>query len=147
MMTEEEKEGHLRKIRYSQWLYEKYGERVLRDLEEYEDSRMEEIWKNIGEEGERTLEKLIELCWGPASADIVWSIVRKEPTEIEIHCTKCPIAEMAREYGMKEVIESTYCIQDYGLVRGFNPRITFSRTKTLIMGDEYCNHTYTLIDD
>jgi len=37
-----------------------------------------------------------------------------------------------------------YCAYDYGFCSGLNPHIVFSRTKTLMSGDDCCNHNYEL---
>ena len=34
------------------------------------------------------------------------------------------------------------CSADEAMVSGFNPKIGFRRTKTLMQGDDYCDHYY-----
>jgi hypothetical protein len=53
-------------------------------------------------------------------------------------------AELAKKIGGEEIGFALTCAWDYGFCRGLNPEIKFTRTKTLMMGDDCCNHTYRL---
>ncbi|TFH07921.1 MAG: hypothetical protein E4H14_07485 [Candidatus Thorarchaeota archaeon] len=39
---------------------------------------------------------------------------------------------------------SLYCVDDEYMVMGFNPKMEFTRSKTLMEGHDCCNHCYRL---
>jgi hypothetical protein len=53
-------------------------------------------------------------------------------------------ADEFRKHAAAEVGYSFYCCWDYGFCQGLNPHIKFTRTKTLMQGDDCCDHTYDL---
>jgi hypothetical protein len=57
---------------------------------------------------------------------------------------KCPYAEAMRRHGAAELGFAYSCAYDIGFCQGLNPAIRFTRTKTLMMGDSICDHTYEL---
>ena len=143
-MTEQDKETYLYQMKYAQFLYEKNGKKALDDLEEYEIRKMKRIWNGIGEKHGRDLGTLIHQLWGNMGSDFEYSITKQTDTEVQIECRKCPFVSLSLDNGMKEVGYSKYCMSDYGIVEGFNPRIEFTRTKTLMEGKEICNHHYKM---
>jgi len=52
-------------------------------------------------------------------------------------------ADVFRELGAQD-IGFWICEGDGPAVSAFNPAIGFHRTKTLMMGDDYCDHSYYL---
>jgi hypothetical protein len=59
-----------------------------------------------------------------------------------MRCTKCPAYEMAKDMNATEWLYHHICSIDEYVVSGFNPKIGFTRTKTLMQGDDYCDHYY-----
>ena len=51
---------------------------------------------------------------------------------------------MAKEVGATDWGFEFFCKMDPPIIEGFNPNIQFRRTKTLMEGDECCNHYYTM---
>jgi hypothetical protein len=49
-----------------------------------------------------------------------------------------------RRHDAAEIGYAFYCAWDDGFCRGLNPKMTFTRTRTLMRGDDGCDHTYTL---
>ena len=69
---------------------------------------------------------------------------------VQMHCTYCPWHAVAEAAGATDVAYTLFCRTDPYMVDGFNQalapgarRIAFSRTKTLMQGDAYCDHRYT----
>ncbi len=62
----------------------------------------------------------------------------------EYKITKCPWADFASENGIEDFVFAYHCMSDYPIVEGYNPNIEFTRTKTLMMGDDCCNHCYRM---
>lgn len=69
-------------------------------------------------------------------------IVEDTPQAVEVKVTECLWAKTFRELGAAEIGYSLICHRDYADCQGFNPRITLTRSKTLMQGDEYCNHRF-----
>jgi hypothetical protein len=58
--------------------------------------------------------------------------------------TRCMWANMWRKFGAEDIGYVFQCCWDYGFCQGLNPAIEFTRTKTLMQGDDCCDHTYDL---
>jgi L-2-amino-thiazoline-4-carboxylic acid hydrolase len=69
-------------------------------------------------------------------------IVEDTPQAFEVKVTKCLWAKTFREMGAAELGYSLICYRDYTECQGFNPKITMTRSKTLMQGDDYCNHRF-----
>ena len=69
-------------------------------------------------------------------------IVEDTPQVFEVKVTECLWAKTFREMGAAEIGYSLICHRDYADCQGFNPRITMIRSKTLMLGDDYCNHRF-----
>jgi hypothetical protein len=69
-------------------------------------------------------------------------IVEDTPQAVEVKVTECLWAKTFREMGAAEMGYRLICYRDYGDCLGFNPRITLTRTKTLMQGDDCCNHRF-----
>jgi hypothetical protein len=59
--------------------------------------------------------------------------------------TRCLWADIFRELDAQD-IGFWICEGDGPMVSAFNPEIGFSRSKTLMMGDDHCDHDYYLKD-
>jgi hypothetical protein len=69
-------------------------------------------------------------------------MVEDTPQAFEVRVTECLWAKTFREMGAAELGYSLICHRDYVECQGFNPRITMVRTKTLMQGDDCCNHRF-----
>jgi hypothetical protein len=69
-------------------------------------------------------------------------IVEDTPQALEIKITECLWAKTFREMGAADIGYALICHRDYGDCQGFNPNITLTRTKTLMQGDDCCNHRF-----
>ena len=56
--------------------------------------------------------------------------------------TRCFINEVSRDIGLLPVA-NRLCNADYLFWENYHPNITFSRTRTLVGGDLFCDHTVT----
>jgi hypothetical protein len=57
--------------------------------------------------------------------------------------TKCPVHDLARKTGLRRWLYHLACATDFYSTPAFSPRIRFSRTKTLILDEEPCDHSYS----
>jgi len=69
-------------------------------------------------------------------------IVEHTPRAFEVKVTECLWAKTFREMGAAEIGYSLICHRDYADCQGFNPKITMTRSKTLMQGDDCCNHRF-----
>ncbi|HOI44845.1 MAG TPA: L-2-amino-thiazoline-4-carboxylic acid hydrolase [Candidatus Aminicenantes bacterium] len=75
---------------------------------------------------------------------LTYEIVEDAPKAFEIKVTECL---WAKTYGDAKAADLGYvlsCYGDFASAQGFNPKMRLVRTKTLMQGDEFCNHRYTL---
>ncbi len=71
----------------------------------------------------------------------------KEQTETKFafNVTRCRYAEMYKELGVQEYGALLSCGRDAALIVGFNPKIRFTRTQTIMSGASYCDFRYELM--
>ena len=90
---------------------------------------------------------LVERLWMPLRAQGFEFTIEERPEGVQFHCTKCPVADLAKMLPGKDAPEWMYrmfCRGDYAIVEGFNPKMRFQRSKTLMLGDDECNHLYSM---
>jgi hypothetical protein len=69
-------------------------------------------------------------------------IVEDTPQAFEVKVTECLWAKTFREMGAADIGYLLICHTDYADCQGFNPQITMTRSKTLMQGDDCCNHRF-----
>lgn len=69
-------------------------------------------------------------------------IVEDTPQAFEVKVSECLWAKFFRERDAAELGTHLICERDFADCQGFNPGITLVRTKTLMQGDECCNHRF-----
>lgn len=129
------------------------GPAVLEAIDQRNHESIVPEWKAIAEkQAEANIETLVDVLWNqicrPDGLEFV--VAQAVPGEkIQMHCTYCPWVEIAKAAGSTEVGYTLFCGTDPHMVEGFNQaigpegrKIKFSRTKTLMQGDAYCDHCY-----
>ncbi|MCK4844876.1 MAG: L-2-amino-thiazoline-4-carboxylic acid hydrolase [Candidatus Heimdallarchaeota archaeon] len=128
------------KVAIIQALKEKYGSVIISDVETVRSKRVREMWKKIAEKlDNNTIDDLIDALWNNEYFEYS---VTKEQGNVQLNVTRCMFFEIAKELGVTEMAFNFFCVDDPYIVEGFNSEIGFSRTKTLMQGDGYCNHCY-----
>lgn len=126
-------------------LFNTYGDAVKTVLNKFLREKTLPDWEAIAKEkGNNSLETYMETLWGGMEENGFKLSIEKSDQSYQVECVKCPLADMAREIKGEKWIFELACMHDYYMVEGFNPEITFKRSKTLIEGDECCNHFYTM---
>ncbi len=148
--------AQIRKIRDS-WSDSEYLKVALAEWEEKFGSDFNEIAEDILATKTRDSWAARAASWNSTSLDVLVRVMWEDWTEgefsidksegyVQIKCTKCPIADAYRSIGHSELGLLFQCSEDPHIVAGYNPKMKFKRTKTLMAGDEMCDHYYELTD-
>jgi L-2-amino-thiazoline-4-carboxylic acid hydrolase-like protein len=78
--------------------------------------------------------------------NIEGSVMPPNGNSISLNVQRCFYNEVARDLELM-AIASRMCHGDYVFWKTYHPNVRFSRTKTLIDGDAYCDHTLTWVDE
>lgn len=93
---------------------------------------------------QRDLAAMRAILWDQVGDDLDYTIEEQTPAHLKMCVTRCLWADMFRKLDAAELGYALYCASDYGYCEGLNPNITFTRTKTIMQGDDCCDHTYDL---
>lgn len=106
--------------------------------------QVEEEWRRIAQDSPRNdIQGLLDTLWKwVEDAGFQFTMERTDNT-VQMKVSHCPIADMAKQIGQEKWGFHCYCCDDYSIVKGFNPKISFTRTKTLMEGHDCCDHRYT----
>lgn len=97
--------------------------------------------KATGDNSLRSFCRAIEqICTGSHE----WAKLEDSDTRQAYRFTRCMWAEAFRELEAEDIGFGVLCQADALMASSFNPMIGFSRTKTLMMGDDCCDHIYHL---
>ena len=68
--------------------------------------------------------------------------VKDTESELGLHVTECLDAEVFKELEAEDIGYFVVCNPDYAYARACNTCIKLMRNKTLMQGDEYCDHLW-----
>ena len=71
-------------------------------------------------------------------------VIALSETEYVYNITRCRYAEMYKEIGLADLGVILSCGRDFELISGFNPKMTLTRTKTIMEGCECCDFRISL---
>ncbi|MHA2362845.1 MAG: L-2-amino-thiazoline-4-carboxylic acid hydrolase [Candidatus Hodarchaeales archaeon] len=105
----------------------------------------QKLWAVVAEEEKRnSIDDLIDILWeGLKDAGGEYTVERTDKGS-QIYCTKCPIADSYLKIGQEKYGLLFHCVTDPYICAGFNPKINYRRTKTLMEGDDCCDHFYSM---
>jgi len=72
----------------------------------------------------------------------IYHAVESTETVRELKVTDCLLADIYRELNAEKIGYITHCHPDIVLAESFHPKMKLYRTKTLMMGDDCCDHKY-----
>ncbi len=75
---------------------------------------------------------------------LVAEIVEDSEHAFEFRVKQCLWAKSFRDADAADIGYAGVCHPDFAVASAFNPRMKLIRTKTLMQGDEYCNHRYVI---
>jgi hypothetical protein len=64
------------------------------------------------------------------------------PNKLTLHVTECLWAKVFKEMKATDLGYILHCQPDFAYAEACHPKINMKRTKTLMQGDNYCNHTF-----
>ena len=124
-------------------LAEKFGEEnVLAALDKIVDVNCQRNWGSIGE-SDNSLERFLKMLWEPLKESGFEFTFRSEGNKTTFCVTKCAMYDLAKTLGAEKWFYHLACLVDPAMMNGFKEKIVFSRSKTLMQGDSYCDHCYT----
>lgn len=73
-----------------------------------------------------------------------WDVIEETDTTFEFRFTECLWAKTFRASDAAGIGFAALCNPDHAVAKAFNPKLKMTRSKTLMQGNECCNHRYTL---
>lgn len=122
------------------------GNRVLEIVEETTIEQTKVLLQKA-ELPKRDLATIMEILWNQMGDTAEFTVEEERPDLLRLRVTQCLFADEMRKLNAADSGFAFYCAYDYGFCQGLNPAIKFTRTKTLMQGDDCCDHTYELSDD
>ncbi|MDA0702293.1 MAG: L-2-amino-thiazoline-4-carboxylic acid hydrolase [Proteobacteria bacterium] len=74
-------------------------------------------------------------------------MVEESDDALAYDVVRCRYAEMYREMGLAEIGHLLSCGRDGTFCKGFNPKIEFQRTQTIMQGASHCDFRYTMPEE
>lgn len=133
-----EKLGLLKKLK------KKLGDDVVNITSQHTADGLEKKYAEMKIE-KRDLNAVKSLLWDTLPKDqFKFENIEDSEERLEFRVSKCFLADLVKELDAPELSYALICAWDDGFCRGVNQDMKFTRTKTLINGDDCCNHTYEL---
>jgi hypothetical protein len=85
--------------------------------------------------------KRVVARWADGGA-LELTVLRDDAEAFEFDVTRCRFAEMYARLGLADLGGLLSCARDGGMIAGFNPRIAFARTQTIMGGASHCDFRY-----
>jgi hypothetical protein len=125
-------------------LANKYGEEdVFTVLDKIIYANCIRDWEHVGQEGGNSFNRFLKILWEPLKkSGFEYSFV-KQGNKTTFCVTKCAMYDLARKIGAEKWLYHLVCLTDEPTITGFNDRIVFSRSRTLMQGYSDCDHCYT----
>jgi hypothetical protein len=131
---------------YGRALVDAFGSEVLAVLEATTNKRVAD-WLRNRDLAKRNLDTLESLLWDQLGEEFEYTQIERTPETMKYSVTRCPYAIDMRKRDAGDIGYALYCAGDYGYCEGLNPKIRFTRSKTLMQGDDCCDHAYELKAD
>lgn len=78
------------------------------------------------------------------AAQLTHEVVVDTDTVFELKVKECLTSRVFRQAEAADIGYAYICFGDYAWAESFNPKIKMVRDKTLMQGQDYCNHRYIL---
>jgi hypothetical protein len=124
----------------------RYGAAAGAAVEKYLALNIARDWKAAGEKEAHPgteIDDFIRVLWQPLKEGGEFDFtMERTGGSVVFRVTRCPIYDLAKKTGHRQWLHHMACSTDFYSTPAFHAKIGFSRTKTLIMDDAPCNHTY-----
>ena len=110
---------------------------------EFADAMMELSQASFPPADRRSLGDYQEWLRRAVPVGLEYEVQEETDSDLRFRFTACPWAQAFRAIGEPE-IGHLFCDVDEPVAGEFNSAIRFSRTKTLMDGDDHCNHHYSI---
>ncbi len=102
-------------------------------------------WEENGRKSKEgnSLDVFLKELWEPLRGLGFRFTSRREGRSVRFTVTRCPLAEEGRKLKIDTWLYHLACLTDEPSVTGWNPRVKFTRTQTLMQGHAVCDHCYT----
>jgi hypothetical protein len=77
---------------------------------------------------------------------LVIEMLEQTDLTLSFNVVRCRYAEMYKRIGLQHLGKHLSCARDYAFMKGFNPNIRLTRTKTIMEGAGYCDFRYQLVE-
>jgi hypothetical protein len=124
-------------------LVAKHGPELVGDVEQHTIDETRELFSQPRFE-QRDLAGVKTYLWDTLAEGFEFECVEDTPEKLSYRVRRCYLAEAVKKHDLPEVGFAFYCAWDEGFCEGLNPKIRFTRTKTLMQGGDCCDHTYEL---
>jgi hypothetical protein len=89
------------------------------------------------------LRRVVETLWAGDEA-VALRFSEDSESRLSFDVTRCRYAEMYEAMGMRDLGFCLSCRRDGAFAEGFNPRITLTRTQTIMEGAAFCDFRFAL---
>jgi len=103
-------------------------------------------WAGLVHEEGSSLDDFMRLLWGPLP-EIGFEFSREQlENGVQLCCTTCPQHQLAVDMGgsAADWLYHLVCATDPYAAEAVEPPVRFRRTKTLMQGDDCCDHAYVV---
>ena len=122
---------------------ERFGrERVFALIEKLCADETRGHWTELARQEGNSLDDLVRLVWEPLLERGFEFTSEPRPNGIQLRVTRCPNAELGASLNAADWLSALVCAGDPHTAASFDPPIRFERTKTLMQGDDCCDHAY-----
>ena len=104
----------------------------------------ENLAKRLGTNEFEAVKKYFDPANPHHANTMTFTIAESTDKSFELHITECLWAKTFIDANAADLGYAAICFGDYQAAKSFNPHIEFSRNKTLMQGDDCCNHRYIL---
>jgi hypothetical protein len=71
-------------------------------------------------------------------------LIEKSNEVLSFNVTRCRYAELYDSLGVRDIGTVLSCTRDFALIEGFNPKVSLTRTQTIMEGAPFCDFRYRL---
>jgi hypothetical protein len=93
----------------------------------------------------RAFAELLTLWQQDDALVIDW--LKVEPNRLDFNVTRCRYAETYRALGVADIGGLLSCNRDGEFCCGYDPRMSLTRTQTIMDGDSHCDFRYSLLEE